>query len=636
MIGGQTTVLLAERSRIVAQLETISFDLSQCRLTLALQSDHPDRGYSMEGLGAPTVYSTGYADDTAAVASSWSEARLQHMWILDFFVAHHLRLNASKTKCVVSSRFLISGDMSNTPVQERAALAPGMRFLPNIDPGQIHDPAAHLPASPGSLSSPTSLESPDILTLPPSHAFRYLGYMFRADLQSEEMVAVLSGRVWAECKNIKRYRLSLVEASDHIREYLYPRLELGLIFARVSSKVMASWDGLIRSAVLHTYPGTNVSSVAGPAVRLALDILPIWRHAELIRGVEFGNALRSSPELHSRTSWCRFRQSIAGKKIKVVATSDGWSEVIASVDSRKSRWSGVVKSLLKLGVKVTFRTPSLVHRPVPCFTWCDHSPPSDPSIGCPVLPAAHHALQSTVLCPPCVCPRTITVFTDGSFIEPGASGYAAVVCGEPPLPCSPFHHSWCVTLSGGSPVSGASYAAECAAILTTLRLLPANCPIVIYTDSKSGMQSVARDLIGTSRRLRLGCRAMILTIRSIIDIRASHGAPTDFVHVKSHICIQRGLILPPGVTRLLMWLLVRPPWTSVLTMIASPHFCSARRTLFSGRLKPISLATATTSIYPGTSATHSAVFMSAGVSLAGAASVPAVRAGWPEPMVHLS
>ena len=59
-------------------------------------------------------------------------------------------------------------------------------------------------------------------------------------------------------------------------------------------------------------------------------------------------------------------------------------------------------------------------------------------------------------------------------------------------------------------------------------------PLVISTDSKSGMQSIDRVLIGTSRRLRLGCRAMVRTVRHIIAIRRNFGGMTTFVHVKSH------------------------------------------------------------------------------------------------------
>ena len=155
------------------------------------------------------------------------------MWLLDFFVAHHLRLNPNKSYCVVGSGTLVSETDSSSPTP---------RGLPNIDENLIHDPLDGKPALHEQLTSPTSLVSPDIIARPPTYAFRYLGLMLRVDLDPTDMKAVLSGRVWDAVTKIRLYQLDLVQAGDFIREYVYPRLELGMVFYDFSAGVLDTWE----------------------------------------------------------------------------------------------------------------------------------------------------------------------------------------------------------------------------------------------------------------------------------------------------------------------------------------------------------------------------------------------------------
>jgi len=63
--------------------------------------------------------------------------------------------------------------------------------------------------------------------------------MIRIDLAPDEEIEVLRGRVMEVCTKIKTHSLDLFEASCCIRDFLYPRLELGLIFARITKAVLA-------------------------------------------------------------------------------------------------------------------------------------------------------------------------------------------------------------------------------------------------------------------------------------------------------------------------------------------------------------------------------------------------------------
>jgi hypothetical protein len=142
--------------------------------------------------------------------------------------------------------------------------APRLRFLPDIDESLVHDPRNSRPAPTDKLSWPQPLTSPDIVTHGTDFAFRYLGLMLRMDMGSKQTISMLNGRVWSACTYIKAHSLNLIEAGHFLREYVYPRLEMGLIFSRLPSATLRSWDSLLRSAVLSVYLGAT--SPASPAL----------------------------------------------------------------------------------------------------------------------------------------------------------------------------------------------------------------------------------------------------------------------------------------------------------------------------------------------------------------------------------
>ena len=44
----------------------------------------------------PTTHSIGYADDTTTTNNTWVAVQVQHMWEMDFVIAHRFSLNAKK------------------------------------------------------------------------------------------------------------------------------------------------------------------------------------------------------------------------------------------------------------------------------------------------------------------------------------------------------------------------------------------------------------------------------------------------------------------------------------------------------------------------------------------------------------
>ena len=275
-------------------------------------------------------------------------------------------------------------------------------------------------------------------------------------------------------------------------------------------------------------------AVAAPALRLALGILPLHRHARMVKSIELGNALRGGNELHARTAWCRLRRAVADRKLVVVPTQisgSAWSSVVSAVDSRLNRMTGVVKSLLCSRIDVTYQDQA----PCPSYT-PDGACAADERLGCGVLHGQLSSLSSWSLCPPADDkPKRVAAFTDGAF-TPGKSGFAAVLCNDETAadPAFSFGPATCTVMTGGSPFSGASYAAEWGALVTALRAVPVNCDLVVYTDSLSAKQVLECPFIAVSRRLRLGARSLAMTARQIVQVRTAHGACTSVHHVRSH------------------------------------------------------------------------------------------------------
>ena len=634
----------------------------------------PVTGYALAGGHGPTVHSCGYADDTLHANTSWAATRLQHMWVLDFFTAHHLRLNSSKSYCVVASGSGVSADVLSVadsckaaggavsraagaaeawsvaadygdavsaaravrlcrqgvaeaksaaklaetlaagndadddggdvdPSQlsvsltlalreardashavaaaatalgvllpasvksgarldkdvtgpivsaistarnraARAAAASGhlrmrsseLRSLPDIDESRVHDPASGRPAPSHMLSWPFPLLSPDIVTRPRTYAFRYLGFMLRVDLQPTEMVRVLSGRVWSAVRRIQADKMTLLEASDFLREFVYPRMELGLLFGNVTKKTLEGWDSLVARAVLGVHRVSNVSSVAHSALYMALGIPPLSAYSLVVAGTELGVALRDVPEaMHSLTTRSRLHAAISSGHLTTVTRDVGgvrWQVVQGARECRVNRVARVLCRLSKGGTRVSFPAAMPLRR---AFSFVK-MPPVDVRVGCPLLHTRLSSMYTYTLCPPVPlgC-RPVSVFTDGAF-RPGHGGYAAFLCLTESVsrPGFVFGPLTCVILQGGSPSSGANYSAEAAAILVSLRSVPVNCSLTLYTDALSAMQSISRGLLQASRRVRLGARAFIVLCRELIAMRLRYGGLTVFIHVHSH------------------------------------------------------------------------------------------------------
>ena len=480
---------------------------------------HPHSAYRME-LG-PTLASLGYADDTILASLSMTGARLQHDWVREFFVAHHLKFNSDKSYCTVASGRIAVGDVEWHPPLS-------IQSLPGIRPCDIHDPSHGLP----NLSHPSlptgAASADDIVCSLASTPFRYLGIMFRVDLQQDQVKTSTQFIIWNTCREIRLRKLNLCQASDTLRELLFPRIELKLAFTDFPTKTLDRWMTIIRRSVLHSGYDTATRQINTAALALILGIRPPKEEATIAQIVQCASALRGPPlSPATATSRCRLTQALRTRKLPLTDLRTGsYSHHLTGVPVRckKSRLLRTLKAAFRLGIRVSWpRRNSHRHQ------WT----PRDGEW--------NHALQSTLLadrgttdlCAPLGFPRHFLAYTDGSFIPVRGGSYASILQLE-----TNAHVALCdrpkAILHGPTPLAGANYSAELGALLATLQALPLDSSVTIVTDATSAIPVLLKKVTPAGAELRTGCRAQIRACRHIITLKSSLGGNVSFRPVRSH------------------------------------------------------------------------------------------------------
>jgi hypothetical protein len=253
------------------------------------------QGYTMDA--GPEIHSIGYSDDTAVTAASWQSACIKHDWVREFFTANHIRFNSDKTHCVIASGTGVSSPSKGYEPSSQHSFTP-LRLLPGISELQVHDPLHGRPATEyisdrSQVRTPPDAGAKAVETKDAHFAFRYLGYQVRLDRGHKEVVETLTMRVHEGCAMIRSHRLNLIQARNVISEYLYPRLELGLLFARIPADRIRKWHGLIRTAVLSHSGEVSTRNLDSDALFISMGILPLKEHTDRLRVTWAAAILRS-------------------------------------------------------------------------------------------------------------------------------------------------------------------------------------------------------------------------------------------------------------------------------------------------------------------------------------------------------
>ena len=153
-------------------------------------------GYTFSNDCQLKITSSGYADDMNVYAQSWRGIWEMHQWVREFCIAHHWSINVDKCEFIISDW---AGDADT-------------RWLYSVD-GQ----------------TPLRPKGPNTF-------FRYLGVWLSMNLQWEKQREILQKRIILWRSTIVRNKVNSVKALTTVRDFLFPKLELGLQFADIDER----------------------------------------------------------------------------------------------------------------------------------------------------------------------------------------------------------------------------------------------------------------------------------------------------------------------------------------------------------------------------------------------------------------
>jgi hypothetical protein len=376
------------------------------------------------------------------------------------------------------------------------------------------------------------MSTTDVHTRGPGCSFRYLGFHIGIDSDPSLAARAVSFEVWKICTDIRTRRLDLIQVGHLLREYLYPRIELNLVYTRFSEERLMRWDRLIRSAALHWGHDAATRSVNSRGFFLTVGVLPLQQYSAVVRTNSLGVMLRSAPAPSAATSDARLRTAIARGRVRVTVERPHvrlWP-VRAPAYCRASH---ALKLAAELGHYLSYRAPTaLVSRSV-AGVLC-------PILGCTLLPNPAEDRTLEGFCGDDYEGLGLVAFTDGSYFvdhDQGESrcGYAAVLIRKEDYldPTYTFTEGTYFVLRGAAPLAGANYAAEVKALLAVLHSVPVKMPVLCVSDALSALQVLWKPVLANGARMRMGARSLGSAARALLARRSLH-TTTDRVHIHSH------------------------------------------------------------------------------------------------------
>jgi ribonuclease HI/exonuclease III len=444
-------------------------------------------GYTFRAPGpdgsAVRVCSSGYADDTAIVASDPARLYEMHEWVRDFYGAHCFAFNCTKTKLLCSN----------------------VRWAPPI-----------FSVDGRSRVTPSNAKS----------SFRYLGVDLNLSLNWKLQQQRMHRTVWLVCERIRRHRFDLPMSKAATQQFLLPRLRSGLLFADVKDSKLKRWDIMLRKAVAEGAAMQHScarSWLSTEAFYLGTRIPRLVEHAKVLRLEELMVTLNAEYP-SSQTARSRL-ESEATRPVPILgANPDPRPRCRTGQHMRSLLWATVSESEAsarsatprKLRAATETVDPGAVHG----HQW-------RPSLA-PFLHRMRAAGQHGFL----------LYHTDGSTgkakgLPSGSAVILATVEGK-------------ILLEHGFPVraSGNNHLAELCAIVSAIVMTPEDQGVRIWTDSQSCIDAInhARDRdsdgnfanryhLPQRKRILSAARPVMNNLRSLITARTGAIALT---HVRAH------------------------------------------------------------------------------------------------------
>lgn len=434
-------------------------------------------GYTMRY--STKVSSIAFADDFTVISNSWEALQRLHEWVCAFFRYHHMDFNTDKS-------FLVHGhreEKKSTPKQ-----------LPGIQKGTF------------------------IAYKSPTEAWRHLGIELTLDLRWTKQKQNMSRTINLFRVNARINRLDLLQTAIAAKEYLIPRLDIGLTHAKITQDDSEVWDRQIRECVL------SRSSVRGTISKSAFHIITG------IPSLQDQRDIRLSSEAYIRLASRHppSSQTMADRLQSIKASRKDKEHPFPLIQNRlptSSRyWTmNAMIALSRLNINIDLN-------PLPLW-FDDHLHVLNEDIAFGIDMWQHsaqnpHSRPCSLLRAKDNSTKPWQAYTDGStpVSNRGPSGIGVVLRHAEYAP---------VEVSQPFKASGNNFAAELAAILIALRLTPVNHPIDIHTDSQACVWVMKRELTFQPERkwLRTAARPIVRSIWKILQERT---APTSTTWIPSH------------------------------------------------------------------------------------------------------
>ena len=424
-----------------------------------------------------TVSDTAYADDFTVIARDWHGLQRIHKWVLEFMRFHNMHINATK------SHFTCKEGEMKAGTELKKLLGSKLGDL-------IH------------------VQSPDT-------DFRHLGTQINFELswraQRKQMQSTIN-QFRAQCR---RNKLNALTCATAVREYLIPKLELGLKHADLPEKVLDKWNAEIRFCVLHTTTIRAPTKISKAGFHIIANIPNLVQLRKTIRAAELHIRLNSEEPPASKSIWARLTK---------MTRSDNPDNIVQYLNSSKAAGKQdsvgrAIKAMQQLNIFAQ-QNPSMdateqVHiveesADLSWSAWVAKQ--SDPYSKPNAVFKSTHPIGA------------IVAFTDGStpIHAEGCSGVGVVLKRE-------GHKD--IEIAEAFKTSGNNYAAELMAILTTLKITPINSELTIFTDSKSAVQGLQKEfaLLSERKQLRTPARPIVRSIHKILQQRKNVSTRLEWI-----------------------------------------------------------------------------------------------------------
>jgi ribonuclease HI len=409
------------------------------------------------------ITSSGYADDMIIYAQSWKGIWEMHQWVREFCLAHQWNVNVDKCEYIISD---CTGETDN-------------RWLFSVD-GR----------------TPLRSKGPDTV-------FRYLGVWISMNLQWEKQRKVLNARIMAWRSTVIRNNMNSVKALTTVRDFLFPKLELGLQFADIDEKTCKNWTRIIIHTILEP-SGISAGfarSINQDAFCSLANIPNLWRRTNTIRMTELLIALN--------TQHCDSGRSTRARVAAIAKPENtNWEVTLELLSAPKNLRRGVGQLNRHVSTLLYWRKHNVILIP-------------NPQLPNPLLQKIT-SLTTRIISQQ---PTEIKIFTDGSTAarstEPN-SGIGVAVYNE---------KNKLIWQGGGVRTDGNNFVAEMAAAALALEASPGHIPLQLYMDSTSAMQAINKGSLSERRNIRSAARRWANLARTAVRRRQ---AEIQIVHVRSH------------------------------------------------------------------------------------------------------